>query len=182
MKTKEFTTISIFAAIIIVLQILATYINISGFPITLTLVPIIVAGAIYGPKMSTLMGLVFGVIVLVMVIMGADVGGAAMFSVHPLITVIVCLLKGAMCGLCSGLVYKLFKKRNNKIALILSAITTPIINTFTLYLFIIMFFDSSFKVMIGAFVSINFVIELLINALLAPGLLVLINRYKNRYK
>lgn len=178
MKTKELTTISIYAAIIIILQIIATFINISGFPITLTLIPIIIAGAIYGPKIGTLMGLVFGAIVSVMVINGSDVGGAAMFAQHPFITITICFLKGALCGLFSSLVYKFLKNKNKKTALIVSAITAPVINTLILYLGLILFFDSSFKIMIAAFVSVNFVIELLINGLLAPGLIGLISSNK----
>ena len=181
MKIKKFTTISIFTALIIVLQIIASYINISGFPITLTLIPIIVAGAIFGPLTGALLGLVFGAIVTIMVINGVDVAGAAMFASKPIITVLICLTKGCMCGLLSATVYKLLKNKNNKIALLLASATAPIINTSILYIGLILFFDSSFKAMIGAFVSINFVIELLINVLLSPGLLNLIKHYNNRY-
>lgn len=179
MKIKEITTISMFAVIIILLQTLSTFINISGFPITLTLIPIIISGAIYGPKVGTIMGLVFGIIVSIMVINGSDVGGAAMFASRPFITISICLLKGALCGFASALVYKIFKNKNSKLALILSAIIAPIVNTFTLYLGLILFFDSSFKIMIAAFLSINFVIELLTNAILSPGLLGLINNKRN---
>lgn len=179
MKIKEITTISLFAVIIILLQTFSTFINISGFPITLTLIPIIVSGSIYGPKVGTIMGLVFGIIVSIMVINGSDIGGAAMFAVHPFITISICLLKGVLCGLCSALVYKTVKNKNNKIALVLAAVTAPIVNTFTLYLGLVLFFDSSFKIMIAAFLSINFVIELLTNALLSPGLLGLINNKRN---
>ena len=67
MKNRKFAVISIFAAIVIVLQVIATYVNFGGFPITLTLIPIIIAGAVYGPYVGMLMGLVFGVVVDVMV-------------------------------------------------------------------------------------------------------------------
>ena len=180
MKTRKLAVISIFGALIIILQLIASNINISGFPITLTLIPIITAADIYGEGVGGLMGLVFGVIVTIMVINGTDVGGAAMFSQHPIITVGICLSKGFLCGYVAGLVFKALKDKNQRLALILSSICAPIVNTFILYLGLILFFDSSFKVMIGAFISINFVIELLINGLLSPGLLGLINRYTKR--
>ena len=178
MKTRKFATISIFIAIIIVLQLVATYINFGGFPITLTLIPIIIAGAVYGPGIGCLMGLVFGIIVDIMVITGADPSGAVMFSAHPIITVLTCLVKGSAAGLLGAFAYKAIK--NKKIGIIASAIITPITNTAILYISLILFFDTSFTAMVAAFMSINFVVELLINVIIAPGLLNLINRVKSR--
>lgn len=178
MKTKRFAFISIFSAIIIVLQIIATYINFGGFPITLTLMPIIVAGAVYGPALGALMGLVFGVVVSIMVIIGADPSGAIMFTSHPIITVTTCLLKGTLAGLFGAISYKNIK--NNKIGIVVDAIITPVTNTFILYISLILFFDSSFAAMVAAFISINFIIELFINILIAPGLVNLIKRAKSR--
>lgn len=178
MKTKRFAAISIFSAIIIVLQILSTYINFGSFPITLTLIPIIIAGAVYGPYVGMLMGLVFGAIVSIMVIVGADPSGAIMFANHPIITVSTCLIKGGLAGLLGAISYKTIK--NNKLGIVIDAITTPVVNTFVLYLSLILFFDTTFSAMIAAFISINFVIELIINVLIAPGLLSLITRAKTR--
>lgn len=178
MNTKRFAILSVFSAIIIVLQIIATYINFGGFPITLTLIPIIVAGAVYGPLIGALMGLVFGAVVSTMVIIGADPSGAIMFVSHPIITVITCLLKGGLAGLLGAISYKTIK--NNKLGIVVDAIITPITNTFILYISLILFFEASFAAMVAAFISINFVIELIINVLIAPGLVNLIQRAKSR--
>ena len=178
MKTKRLSIISIFAAIIVVLQIVATYINFGGFPITLTLIPIIVAGAIYGPTVGLILGLIFGAIVNIMVITGADPSGAVMLAIHPIITILTCFIKGGLAGLFGATAYKMIK--NNKVGIIASAIITPITNTATLYIALILFFESSFAAMVAAFMSINFIIELLINVIIAPGLLVLVNRVKSR--
>ena len=168
-KTKKITTYGIFAAIIIVLQIIATYINIGGFPITLTLIPIIVAGITYGVGAGTIMGLVFAAIVLFMVITGLDPNSAVMFSMHPLGTIIICVVKGAMAGFGSALAYKLIP--NKKIGVVAASALAPILNTGFFYLGLIVFFESNFAVMFAAFISINFLIELTINILLGPGLL-----------
>ena len=168
-KTKTLVTLSMFGAIVIVLQLVATFINFGGFPITLTLVPIIVAGAIYGPGAGAVLGFVFGVVVDIMVITGADPSGATMLAAHPFITIFACLLKGTLAGLISALAYK--KIENKKIAIVVAAALAPIVNTVTFYIILIMFFDASFAMMIAAFISINFIIELVINILLAPGLL-----------
>ena len=178
MKNRKFAVISIFAAIIIVLQVIATYVNFGGFPITLTLIPIIIAGAVYGPYIGMLMGLVFGVVVDVMVITGADPSGAIMLASHPIITILTCLIKGALAGLLGATAYN--KIENKKFAIVVDAIITPVTNTLILYISLILFFDLSFTAMIGAFISINFAIELLINILIAPGLLTLIKKANTR--
>lgn len=180
MKTKRFAALSIFAAIIVVLQIIATYVNFGGFPITLTLIPIVVAGAVYGPLFGLLMGLVFGVVVSIMVIIGADPSGAIMVSAHPIITVATCLLKGAFSGLLGAISYKYIN--NKKIGIMVSAIITPVTNTLILYMSLILFFDSSFAAMVAAFMSINFAIELILNIIIAPGLLGVIKRATSRQK
>ena len=62
-KIKLLAEISIFSAIIVILQLLATFINFGSFPITLTLIPIIVGSFVYGPLVGGLLGLVFGIVV-----------------------------------------------------------------------------------------------------------------------
>ena len=178
---KKISQIAIFAALIIVFQIIATFINIGSFPITLTLIPIIVAGCVYGEKIGALMGLVFGIIVIVMVITGADPNGLVMFVSNPLATTLACLTKGILCGYISALIYKVLNKKNQKIAVIISAISCPIINTFVFSIFLLLFFDSNISSLIGLFLSFNFVIELLINVLIAPRIIHLIKRGKERY-
>lgn len=175
-KTKKLVTLSLFVAIIVVLQMLATYVNFGGFPITLTLVPIIIAGAIYGPLTGLFMGFIFGLIVDVCVLLGLDPNGSVMLSIHPFITLLACIVKGCLAGFISALAYKYIV--NKKIGIFVSAALAPLINTTTFFIFLILFFDSSFTALVAGLTSINFVIELVIDMLLAPGILRIINMRK----
>ena len=170
-KTRKIVTISMFTAIIVVLQLVATFVRFGAFPITLTLVPIIIAGAVYGLGMGSLMGLVFGLIVALMVVTGLDPSGATMLNMHPFITIGVCIVKGVLAGLASAAVFKAVSPKNKILALILAAATAPIVNTGIFYITLILFFEATFAAMFSAFISINFIIELLINMLLAPSLI-----------
>ena len=49
-KTRRLVGLSIFTALVIVLQLVATFVRIGSFPVTLTLVPIVVGAALYGPQ------------------------------------------------------------------------------------------------------------------------------------
>ncbi len=179
-NNRKISVIGIFAALVIVLQCVSTFINFGSFPITLTLIPIIVGGAVFGPYIGLLLGTVFGVVVALMVVTGADPSGATMLSIHPVITISVCILKGALAGLFSALIYKALKNKNEKLAIILAAAVAPLTNTVTLFLCLILFFESSFAVMMSTLMSINFMIELMTNVILAPGLLTLIHTWQKK--
>lgn len=179
MKTKKIVSISIFSALIIILQIISTNINFGGFPITLTLIPIIISGAVYGTAFGTLMGLVFGACVSVMVVIGADPSGATMFAYRPVATVAICLVKGVLSAFLGSYIYR--KIENKKIGILLSAITTPVVNTLTLFVGLVLFFDYGFASLVAGVTSINFVIEVLLNVAIAPALLPLIKKATKRY-
>lgn len=181
-QNRVIAEVSIFSAIIVILQLIASFINFGSFPITLTLVPIIVGSFVYGPLVGLMLGFVFGVIVIIGVITGIDPSGATMFSARPIITIIVCLLKGALAGYLSGYAYKNLKIKNEKLKIIISSAICPITNTLVFSVFLLLFFDYELKILIGAFVSVNFVIELLINILLAPGLTNLVKHSISRYE
>lgn len=177
-NTKKITTISMFVGLVIVLQVVATFINFGGFPITLTLIPIIVGGAMFGPSVGAILGTAFGLVVALMVITGADPSGATMLAMHPIITISVCILKGTFAGLFSALVYKSLKDKNKLLAIMLSAAVAPITNTGILALVIILFFDGAFVTFISLFITINFALELVVDLLVSPALLRIIDTQK----
>ena len=49
-KTRRMAGLSILTALVVVLQVVATFVKIGAFPVTLTLVPIVIGGALYGRK------------------------------------------------------------------------------------------------------------------------------------
>ena len=106
-KTKKIVGVGLFTAIVVVLQLLGSFIKFGTFSISLVLIPIIVGAALYGIGAGAWLGLVFGVTVL----LSGD--AAAFLAVNPVGTVITVLLKGALAGLCAGAVYTLIEKKNS---------------------------------------------------------------------
>lgn len=170
-NTRRFVTLAMFAALIVVLQVIATFIRIGTFPITLTLVPIIVAGALYGVGTGCAMGTIFGLVVLIMTVSGADAGAQTLLGIHPLVTVLVCVLKGSLCGAAAAAVYGLLEKKHRLGAAVAAAVVCPVVNTGCLYLTLVLFFDSPVAVLFSAFISVNFLIELVVNVVLAPAVM-----------
>lgn len=173
---------ALLAALVILLQCFVV-IPLGAFTITLTLIPIMLGAILYGPSTGAVLGGVFGVTVSIQVITGAaGVMSTAMLQLTPVITILVCILKGVLAGLGAGWVFKLFKNaKSNTLGVILSAVSCPLINTgiFVTALFVFYYdlmvqyaADNAFAgavafVFIGV-VGINFVVELVINVLLIP--------------
>lgn len=168
-RFSRLTALGMLTALVVVLQTAATFIRFGSFPITLTLIPIVVAGALYGVASGALIGTVFGLVVLVMVLTGADASGQMMLALHPLITSVACVVKGTLCGAASAAVYQLLARRSGKAAVVAAAAVCPLVNTGVLYL--VLFFDTSWAAVLSAFMSVNFLLELAVNIVLAPAVL-----------
>lgn len=181
-KVKNMVGIGVFAAIVIALQLLGGGIKIGAmFSISLVLLPIVVGAALYEAKAGAILGFTFGVAVLFS-------GDAAPFlAVDPLATVGVVLLKGTLAGLFAGYAYQLISKWNTYVAVIISAIVCPVINTGVFLLGCKLFFletitqwaatfgyANAANYMIFGLAGVNFLIELGVNIVLSPVIVRLI--------
>ncbi len=177
-QTRRVALGAIFAAIVIVLQFVSMSLRFGTFSITLVLVPIVLGSALCGFKVGGFLGLTFGAVVLLS-------GDAAPFlAVNVWGTVATVLLKGLLCGLAAGLVYAALKKKNQYLAVFLAAIVCPIVNTGVFLLgCLVLFmetitqwgiglgFENVGAYMIYGLVGINFLIEIVVNIVLAPVIL-----------
>lgn len=174
-KTRKLAGIAIFTAIVIVLQLLGSFIRFGPFSISLVLIPIVVGAAMYGVAAGAWLGFIFGLIVL----LSGD--AAAFLGVNAIGTIITVIAKGTLAGLCAGLVYRALEKTNTYVAVIASAIVCPVVNTGVFLLGCLIFFmetitgwateagfASAGTYMIVGLVGLNFVFELLVNVVLSP--------------
>lgn len=178
-KTQRMTGLALFTAIIVVLQVIATFVRFGPFSITLALTPIVVGAALYGLSAGAYLGGVFGVVVLIACILGWDIGGAILWNAQPLLTALICLGKGVFAGLAAGIVYRRFEKKNMLLGSVAAAIASPIVNTglFLLSLYFL-FYDVLVSWATGAgadimtfvltgLLGINFILELCVNLILS---------------
>jgi uncharacterized membrane protein len=122
-STKQMTLGALLTAIVVVLQLLGSFIRLGPFSVSLVLVPLVIGAATCGPLIAAWLGLSFGVTVLIS-------GDAALFlSIHAPGTVATVLLKGILCAFAAALVYKLLEKFNLYVAVIVAAIVCPLVNT-----------------------------------------------------
>ena len=189
-QIQTITVGAVLTVLVVILQILA---NITGAllptPITLVLIPIVIGAALYGAKMSTWLGFVFGVIVLLS-------GAANLFLSFSVIgTIVTVMVKGTACGLVTGTVYKAVKKFNEKLSIWVAAVVCPIVNTGIFILGCYTFFlddltkfnidnGSQFTnvtalIFIG-FAGVNFLVELGTNIILNPAINLILNNLKKK--
>lgn len=153
-------------------------------------------GAImFGPKYGAFLGGVFGVVVAIQVPLGAvGLYSKMMFDYTPVITVLICLVKGVAAGWVSGLVYRAIAKFNKPfLGTMLAAISCPIVNTGVFAVGLMTFYGklvnqwtvenhyaNAFAFLMLFMIGLNFVVEFAVNVLLAPAVIRVVEIVKKR--
>ena len=190
--TKTITGTALLTAVELILIVISNYVSIGPVNINLALVPIAVAGMIYGPLSGLFVGMVNGLVTIL-----SPSTQAIFMPVSPAGTVIICLLKTALAGFLAGLIYVPFKEAKSStkklVGSILASISVPVINTGIFVLGCITFFspwlkdsmvamgyDNSFLFLILAILGWNFIFEFSISLLLSPSINMLVNYYQRK--
>ena len=185
MSTKTMVLSAILTAPVVVLQFVGQTIRLGPFMISLVLIPIVIGAATCGTKIGGWLGFVFGVVVLIS-------GDAASFlAVDVFGTIVTVILKGTLCGLAAGFVYKLLEDANKILAVVVAAIVCPVVNTGIFLLGCSVFFMDTvaawanggdvFTYMIVGLVGGNFLVELGMNLFLSPAIVRLIDIAEDRF-
>lgn len=191
-STRLISGTALLTAVELVLIVISNYVSIGPVNLNLALVPIAVAGIIFGPLSGLFVGLVNGLVTIL-----SPSTQAIFMPLSPFGTVFICLLKTGLAGFFSGLVYIPFKNSNsNKMKLggsFLASALVPLINTglFTVgcYTFFSNWlfesaassnYDNNFLFLIMVILGINFIFEFSISLLLSPSINILVNYYSRK--
>lgn len=187
---KKLVGLATLTAIVIVLQYFSGYMVIGSISITLALLPIAMGAILYGPLAGFFLGAVMGIIVLI------DKGTHVFLNINVFATIVICIFKSGLAGLCAGYLFKLFahfaKKVDNEkkaIALfsagvITASIITSVVNTGLFILGATIFFRPLFGNFMGvvtAVLTTNFAIEVAVCAVLSPAVVTLIKILTSKY-
>ena len=187
MQTEKMVLVALLTALVAVLAYLGGFIKIGGLAsISLTLIPVVLGAALCGSLVGAWLGGVAGAVFF----LTAD--AAFWFGLSIPGTIITVMVKGIVSGYLAGLSYKLFEKINRYVAVLVSAIVAPVVNTGIFLLGCLVFFMDTVNAgavaegmgvggyLIIFFVGLNFVFELLVNVLLSPAILRIINIKKKK--
>ena len=178
MQIQKLVLGAVLTALVVILQLLGSFIKLGPFSISLVLVPIVLGAAMCDYKIGAWLGLVFGVVVLIS-------GDAAPFyAINVPGTIITVLVKGTLCGFLAGITYKMLEKYNRYLAVMAAAVVCPIVNTGVFLIGCCIFFlgeiaswgvAAGFSNVVGyMFLGLaggNFIFEIITNIILAPVIL-----------
>lgn len=182
-KTLRMVQLAVLVALVIVLQLVGSNIHVGPVSFSLVLIPIAVGGVLLGPAAGAILGAVFGLITVIGGVSGADVFTNFLFSKQPVLTVVLCLAKATLAGLCAGLVFRALEKHNRWVAVVLASAVAPVVNTGIFVLGTITLFRSTLEeyiLNVGAGVSVvyfvvilcagvNFLAEFGVNLIASPA-------------
>jgi len=172
MNTKTIAGTGVFLALTIVFTFISNYVAIGPASFNLALVPIALAGIFFGPVSGLIVGLANGAIVLLSpstsMFLSISVGG----------TIVVCLSKGAIAGLVSGLLFKLIRKKNLFAASITASVIVPILNTSIFIGEAFIFYQTIIAQLMTLNLLINFLVEFGITVILSPTIYHLVKHYQ----
>ena len=181
-SAKNIAYFSVLLALVVVLQTCGGFFQIAGLSLSFVLVPIVLGGILLGWIAGALLGFAFGFIVLMYGVAGAEPFTAALLADSPLMTVLICLVKGTAAGIVPALLYRLIAPKNTLVAAFVAAVSAPVVNTglFIVGCLMITGTISGFtahgtmpEILYFLFIGCagwNFLIEFAINLVLAPAL------------
>ena len=185
--TRKLVLLALLTAMVVVLQLLGSFIRFGQFSISLVLMPIVVGAALIGVYAGGWLGLAFGIVVLLS-------GDATVFlMINVPATIFVVLLKGTLAGLAAGAVYKALENKNKTVAAISAAAVCPLVNTAVFIAGVYAFFlptitewgaaagavNATAFIFLGL-VGANFLFELILNLILSPVIVRLIQYGQDR--
>lgn len=168
---------ALLTAIVVIFQLMGAAIKFGPFSVSFVLVPVVIGAAMCGAAAGAWLGFVFGIVVLF-----TDAG--LFLSVSVIGTIVTVLLKGTLCGLCAGAVYKALEKYNRYAAVAVAAAVCPIVNTGVFLLGCSVFFMDTLREWAGGdvmtyiiftLVGGNFLFEVLSNIILSPVIVRILN-------
>ena len=186
-KVRKLTLAALLTAIVVVLALLGTAIRFGTFNVNLALVPIVIGAALLGVGYGAWFGFVNAMVILLS-------GDAAPFlAVNVFGTIVTVVAKGVLCGLVSGLVYKLVERFNKYAAVVAAALVCPLVNTGVFLIGCRLFFwdtlaqwsegsgtGSTFSFVVTILIGVNFLMEIAINMILAPAIARLLGFSENK--
>ncbi len=102
----KLTQMSILVAILIILAFTPLgYLKTAGIEITFMTIPVVVGAIILGPTAGAILGGVFGITSFIQCF-GMSPFGAALLSINPIFTLIICLVPRILMGFFAGVIFK----------------------------------------------------------------------------
>lgn len=197
-KSYDVAITAILLAVILLLQCVLGAINIGAVSLSFVLIPIVLGAVAVNWRIGAFLGFCFGVITYIMGVTGLDKFTFLLVSDHPVLTAVVCIVKGTAAGLVAGLIFKPFKGKESKkeyAGLFVSSFAAPTVNTGLFILGALLMTDTLmthpsitdfnnnvlYFLIIGC-AGLNYILEVVLNMVFVPALFRVYNAVNKRNK
>ncbi len=179
-RTYRLVLLAVLSAMVIVLQLFGSAIPIGTTSLSLVLIPIVVGGLVLGVKGGTFLGFLFGAFIFVWCgVLGYDPFTTFLFQQKPVITALICILKGTAAGFVPALLHRVLSRRLPFGSTVIAAAVAPICNT-GLFLIGMLIIMNTLKAYLAgavtvsyfftAIILVNFAVELTVNLIASPAI------------
>lgn len=189
-KLYRLTVIAVFCAIVVVMQCTLGVVTIGPVNLNFVLIPILVAGMLFGKAAGALAGTAFGIATFIQCITGTQAFGSILLNINWFYCFVMVVARGALVGFVPALLYQALKKCvSNKVlrSVICSAIA-PVLNTGLFILCFAVFYNAKMSEMVSeagvtslyflfiAIPGINFILEFASSVLITPPVTVALDK------
>ncbi len=122
-NAKKIAGVGLLTALVVVLQLLGSFIKFGTVSISLVLIPIVVGAALHGVGAGAWLGGVFAVVVL------CQPDTALFLNMSIFGTILTVMLKGILAGALCGLVLRVLSKKHKYAGVVCAAVVCPVVNT-----------------------------------------------------
>ncbi|MBE6532038.1 MAG: hypothetical protein E7676_00835 [Ruminococcaceae bacterium] len=192
-STLQLTEMAILLALVVALQSIS---SVGVVTLCLCLVPITLGAIVLDWKCGGILGFAFGLVALFWGIVGKDVFTLYLFQASPVMTILICIVKGTLAGMVPAFVFNALKGKNHLLASIAASVVAPVVNTGVFALGCLIIKNDVIAtagklgieavnfatLLFGVIITANFFIELLINVVFAPSLDKVADVVKKRIK
>ena len=181
-SARNIAYLAVLLALVIVLQLIGTLIgNLGVTAPSLVLIPIVLGAILLGPVGGGFLGFAFGLVVVLAGVFGMHKFTFILFSDHPFLTVLLCLVKGTAAGAVAGLLFKVLRGKNENVAVVVASLSAPVVNTGLFILGALLMSDTLsanfvadgqtvlYFLIVGC-AGLNFIFEFIINAVASPAI------------
>lgn len=144
LKTNSMTQTAILSAVVLIMAFTPLgYLKTFGLEITFITIPVIIGAMIIGPKAGAFLGFLFGLTSFFQCF-GLSAFGAALLSINPFYTFIVCVLSRTLMGYLCAVIFKLFNQKSESAWVYgVSSLCGALLNTLFFMSSLLIFFGST---------------------------------------
>lgn len=146
-RAKKMTVLALLIAIMLLMSYTPLgYLNIGPLAITFNMIPVAIAGIALGPVGGAIIGATFGITSFLQCVGvgGVSPFGAALFSISPVATFVVCFVTRLLVGLLVGLIFDgLRNKANIQTGMFVAGFASAFLNTLFFMTALMVFFGNS---------------------------------------